>query len=203
MGVQEKYNDAFPARLRKLIDDRGTTITAVSKELGISRQAVSQYADGSAQPNVDKLVSIARFFNVSTDYLVGLSDYEQRSTGDLTAADMGIADEAAKQLAEDKVVHAGISGMYLSMLAKSPQFSSFALAVSDYIGAVDRAHKWGNTLSGVVEERRNVRMKQFLLSEALFDVLNDWIKQPDFPEKERIARERERKYHAFNQKKDN
>lgn len=202
MGVQEKYNDAFPTRLRKLIDDRGTTITAVSKELGISRQAVSQYADGTAQPNVDKLVSIARFFNVSTDYLVGLSNYERRSTGELTAADMGIADEAAQQLAEDKRDHAGVSGAYLSMLAKSPQFSSFAFAVSDYIGAVERAHKWGNTLSSIYEERKNVRMKRFLLSEALFDVLNDWIEPPDFSTKEIIARAKEGKNHALNQKKD-
>lgn len=203
MGVQEKYNDTFPARLRKLIDDRGTTITAVSKELGISRQAVSQYADGTAQPNVDKLVSIAKFFGVSSDYLVGLSNYEQRSTGELTAADMGIADEAAQQLAEDKRDHAGVSGRYLSMLAKSPQFSSFAFAISDYIGAVDRAHKWGNTLSGIYEERKNVRIKRFLLSEALFDVLNDWIEPPDFSTKEIIARAKEEKNNALNQKKDN
>ena len=202
MGVQEKYNDAFPARLRKLIDDRGTTITAVSKELGISRQAVSQYADGTAQPNVDKLVSIAKFFGVSSDYLVGLSNYEQRSTGELTAADMGILDEAAQQLAKDKRDHAGVSGMYLSMLAKSPQFSSFAFAISDYIGAVDRAHKWGHTLSGIYEERKNVRIKRFLLSEALFDVLNDCIEPPDFSTKEIIARAKEGKNNALNQKKD-
>lgn len=202
MGMQEKYNDAFPARLRKLIDDRGTTITAVSKELGISRQAVSQYADGTAQPNVDKLVSIAKFFGVSSDYLVGLSNYEQRSTGELTAADMGILDEAAQQLAKDKRDHAGVSGMYLSMLAKSPQFSSFAFAISDYIGAVDRAHKWGHTLSGIYEERKNVRIKRFLLSEALFDVLNDWIEPPDFSTKEIIARAKEGKNNALNQKKD-
>ena len=202
MGMQEKYNDAFPARLRKLIDDRGTTITAVSKELGISRQAVSQYADGTAQPNVDKLVSIAKFFGVSSDYLVGLSNYEQRSTGELTAADMGILDEAAQQLAEDKRDHAGVSGVYLSMLAKSPQFSSFAFAISDYIGAVDRAHKWGHTLSGIYEERKNVRIKRFLLSEALFDVLNDWIEPPDFSTKEIIARAKEGKNNALNQKKD-
>ena len=202
MGVQEKYKVSFPARLGKLVDDRGTIITAVSKELGISRQAVSQYADGTAQPNVDKLVSIAKFFGVSSDYLVGLSNYEQRSTGELTAADMGILDEAAQQLAKDKRDHAGVSGMYLSMLAKSPQFSSFAFAISDYIGAVDRAHKWGHTLSGIYEERKNVRIKRFLLSEALFDVLNDWIEPPDFSTKEIIARAKEGKNNALNQKKD-
>ena len=203
MATQEKYNEPFPSRLRKLLDDRGVTITALSKELKISRQAVSQYTDGSAQPNIEKLRAIAAFFDVSADYLVGLSDYEKKSTAELTAADMGIMDEAAQQLAEDKRNHAGVSGAYLSMLAKSPQFSSFAFAVSDYIGAVERAHKWGNTLSGIYEERKNVRMKRFLLSEALFDVLNDWIEPPDFSTKEIIARAKEGKNHALNQEKGN
>lgn len=202
MSVQEKYNDIFPTRLRNLIEDRGTTITAVSKELGISRQAVSQYADGSAQPNVDKLVSIARFFSVSTDYLVGLSNYENHHTGELTASDMGIMDEAARQLAKDKAKRAGISGGLLSMLAKSPQFSDFASAVADYIGAVKRADEWAVTVSSIYEERKNVRMKRFLLTEGLFDVLDDWVKLPDFAAREKAARAREEKQNALNQKKD-
>lgn len=194
--MQEKYKNVFPSRLRKLIDDRGTTITALSKELKISRQAVSQYADGTGQPNVEKLRAIACYFDVSTDYLVGLSDYERQSTGELTASDMGIMDEAAQQLAEDKKTRAGISGAVLSMLAKSSQFYDFSSALSDYICAVSHAKEWSNTVSSIFSERKNVRMKQFLLSEALFDVLNDFIPLPDFSEKEKIARERERKYNA-------
>lgn len=74
MEKQEKYNSQFATNLRGLIAQKGTTITALSKALGISRQAVSQYTDGTGQPNVDKLVMIADYFGVSADYLVGLSD---------------------------------------------------------------------------------------------------------------------------------
>lgn len=71
---QDKYNSIFAERLRSLIASHKTTITALSKSLGISRQAVSQYADGTGQPNVEKLRKIANFFHVSADYLIGLSD---------------------------------------------------------------------------------------------------------------------------------
>ena len=193
MATQEKYNEPFPSRLRKLLDDRGVTITALSKELKISRQAVSQYTDGSAQPNIEKLRAIASFFDVSADYLVGLSGYEKKSTAELTAADMGIMDEAAQQLAEDKIHYAGISGGVLSMLAMSPQFSDFASAVSDYIGAVNRAKEWSRTVSSIYEERKNVRVKRFLLTESLFDVLDDYVKIPDFSALELKARMLEKK----------
>lgn len=193
MATQEKYNEPFPSRLRKLLDDHGVTITALSKALKISRQAVSQYTDGSAQPNIEKLRAIASFFDVSADYLVGLSDYEKRSTAELTAADMGIMDEAARQLADDKIHYAGISGGVLSMLAMSPQFSDFASAVSDYIGAVNRAKEWSRTVSSIYEERKNVRVKRFLLTESLFDVLDDYVKIPDFSALELKARMLEKK----------
>ena len=193
MATQEKYNEPFPSRLRKLLDDRGVTITALSKELKISRQAVSQYTDGSAQPNIEKLRAIAAFFDVSADYLVGLSDYEKKSTAELTAADMGIMDEAARQLADDKIHYAGISGVVLSMFAKSSQFSDFSSAVSDYIGAVDHAKKWAKTVSSIYGERKNVRVKRFLLTESLFDVLDDYVKLPDFSALELKARMLERK----------
>lgn len=73
MAGDDKYFGVFPTRLRGLIESRKTTITALANVLKISRQSVSQYQDGTGQPNVDKLCKIAQHFNVSTDYLVGLS----------------------------------------------------------------------------------------------------------------------------------
>ena len=64
----------FRTRLRELIKERGITITALAKELKISRQSVSKYINGSAYPNIERLFMIARFFDVSSDYLVGLTE---------------------------------------------------------------------------------------------------------------------------------
>ena len=66
----DKYNKPFPSTLRKLIERKNTTIKAVADYIGVSRQAVSQYQDGSTQPNADTIVKIAEFFNVSADYLL-------------------------------------------------------------------------------------------------------------------------------------
>lgn len=73
MDRQEKYHAPFPSNLRTLLEEKGTTITALANELGISRQAVSQYADGTGQPNAEKLGRIADYFDVSTDWLLGRS----------------------------------------------------------------------------------------------------------------------------------
>ena len=85
MESQDKYNAPFPTNLRTLLDERKSTITALARELGITRQAVSQYADGTGQPNADKLKRIADYFNVSTDWLLGRAGGVKSLNADISA----------------------------------------------------------------------------------------------------------------------
>lgn len=74
MSKVENNNGVFPSRLRRLLTEKGDTITALARELGLSRQAVSLYVDGTNTPNADKLCAIADYFNVSTDWLLGRTE---------------------------------------------------------------------------------------------------------------------------------
>lgn len=85
MEPQDKYNAPFPSHLRDLLEERKTTITALARELGITRQAVSQYADGTGQPNADKLKRIADYFNVSADWLLGRAGGVKSLNADIAA----------------------------------------------------------------------------------------------------------------------
>lgn len=68
------YNSLFSSRLRDLLNKKNISMQALSVEIGVSRQAISQYCDGSTVPNADKLLKIADYFGVSLDYLVGRTD---------------------------------------------------------------------------------------------------------------------------------
>ena len=46
----------------------------VAEKLYISQQAYAKYETGAAKPNPDMLLRIAELFNVSVDYLVGMTD---------------------------------------------------------------------------------------------------------------------------------
>ena len=77
LDLSDNYNKPFASRLRELIakaNDNKITIQSVAKSIGITRQAVSQYYNGLTQPNAETIVKIAEYFNVSTDYLLGLTD---------------------------------------------------------------------------------------------------------------------------------
>ena len=68
------YNSVFSRRLRSLIEEKNISKQKLADEIGVSRQAISQYCDGSTVPNADKLLKIAEYFNVSLDYLVGKTE---------------------------------------------------------------------------------------------------------------------------------
>lgn len=68
------YDSPFAARLRKLLADTKTTQPMLAEAIGVSRQAIGQWKDGNTLPDVVALGRIAEYFNVSADYLLGLSD---------------------------------------------------------------------------------------------------------------------------------
>lgn len=41
--------------------------------LGVSKQCISNWENGYIQPSVDMLIKIAKYFNVSTDYLLDIA----------------------------------------------------------------------------------------------------------------------------------
>ncbi len=70
------YDNILAVRLRQLMKDRNTTQQELADKTGCSRQSIGQYMEGSNAPNIDKMILIAEYFDVSIDYLVG-KDKEQ------------------------------------------------------------------------------------------------------------------------------
>lgn len=56
----------------------------MAKALGVSKQCVSNWENDNVLPSIEMLVKIAKFFNVSSDYLLGLDDSEKVSVQGLT-----------------------------------------------------------------------------------------------------------------------
>lgn len=64
----------FNERLRELREDNNLTQAKLAKELHIDQRSISFYEIGKYEPNLDTLIKISIFFQVSTDYLLGLTD---------------------------------------------------------------------------------------------------------------------------------
>ena len=63
----------FHSRLKELKESSELTQVKIAEQLGITPQAFSYIVNGR-EPNYDTLIKIASLFNVSTDWLLGLTD---------------------------------------------------------------------------------------------------------------------------------
>ena len=71
------------SRIKILREKRGLIQAILATELGITQQTLSKYEKDVNIIKIDVLKRLAEYFNVTTDYLLGLSDVKRDLTGQL------------------------------------------------------------------------------------------------------------------------
>ncbi len=61
-------------KIKKLRISYNLSQVDLAKRLDVSKQCVSNWENDNVQPSIEMLIKIAKFFNVSTDYLLDLDE---------------------------------------------------------------------------------------------------------------------------------
>ena len=64
----------FANRLKELRTEKGLSQEDLGKEIGVSRGSISYYEKEERVPDIVVLAAVSKYFNVSTDYLLGISE---------------------------------------------------------------------------------------------------------------------------------
>lgn len=64
----------FTKRMRDLREDRDLKQEDVAKILNITRQQYQLYESGKRKLPIDLLIELCEFYDISSDYLLGLTD---------------------------------------------------------------------------------------------------------------------------------
>lgn len=62
----------FKDNLKILRTEKGIGQVELAKQIGVSKGIISLWENGLREPNMSSLILLAKFFDVSIDYLVGL-----------------------------------------------------------------------------------------------------------------------------------
>ena len=68
----------YRQRMRELREDNDLSQGEVGKLLNKSQQGYSHIENGRAELKIDDLIILCRFYHVSADYMIGLSDKERK-----------------------------------------------------------------------------------------------------------------------------
>ncbi len=64
----------YRTRMRNLREDRDLTQKEVGAVINKSQQGYGHIEDGRAELKIDDLITLCKFYNVSADYFIGLSE---------------------------------------------------------------------------------------------------------------------------------
>lgn len=67
-------NELFCERLKDLRNEKGLGQIALAEKLGVGKSVISLWELGKCEPKLSSLVAMAKFFDVTIDYLAGLED---------------------------------------------------------------------------------------------------------------------------------
>ena len=117
-------------RLKDLRVERGLTLEQLSAETGISKSALGKYeADDFKDISPFSMVELAKFYSVSTDYLLGLTEQKNHPNTELDALHLG--DDAIEVLRTGKFNH-----RLLSELICHKDFQRFMLDAEIYVDRI-------------------------------------------------------------------
>ena len=64
----------YRTRIRNLREDNDLTQKEVAKIINKSQQGYSHIEEGRAELKIDDLIKLCKFYNVSSDYMIGMTD---------------------------------------------------------------------------------------------------------------------------------
>jgi transcriptional regulator with XRE-family HTH domain len=90
-------------KLKELREQRRLNQEGLAMKLSVSQSTISAYEVGERTPDLETLISIANFFDVSIDYLVGLSETRKHvKQGDLLSDELEFLSRYKKATSVDK-----------------------------------------------------------------------------------------------------
>jgi transcriptional regulator with XRE-family HTH domain len=75
MKMTNQHTNNFAQNLLNLRTEKGVGQTQLADAIGVSKGIISLWENGLRDPTLTSLLRIAKFFDVSLDYLVGIKDY--------------------------------------------------------------------------------------------------------------------------------
>ena len=137
-------------RLKDLRVERSLTLEQLSAETGISKSALGKYeADDFKDISPFSMVELAKFYGVTTDYLLGLTEQKNHPNTELDALHLG--DDAIEVLRTGKFNH-----RLLSELICHNDFLRFMLDAEIYVDRI--ADMRVNDMNAVLEAVRQMAL---------------------------------------------
>ena len=115
-------------RIKELREDKGLTIKALAEELGLNVATLSTYERGTREPSINTIIQLAKYFDVTSDYLLGVSDNKTQENA-VIGKELGLSDMSISKLTE---INAKKEQYYIKALNMLIEHEKILHSISNY-----------------------------------------------------------------------
>lgn len=176
----KNVKDCFRERFFALRKDSGLSQAKLSKELNLSAATIGYYENGDRIPDIEIAERIAKYFNVSADYLLGMSDVKTTEQDIKIACKVtGLSEKSIKNLTRPYqqkleilekenndemsssiiLIHCKEQLMTLNLLLESKHFFKLLATISNALSLFKRIEQWGKDTEIFLTPDNNPDMK--------------------------------------------
>ena len=176
-------SEKFKERFNTLVNESGKTTRELAAEIGVSNPLISQWKNGKRTPTIASVIMIAKYFNVSVDWLLGLEEKNNRSKtldARVAAEYTGLTDGAVQYLnriirnikngmtyGQDIDVDIGILSR-LSEMIESQELTNICLSLNNFYDAALEKAKKHLSLKAKFEEAKQ-KENPYALYKVVYD----------------------------------
>ncbi len=143
----------LPEKLKDLRVERHLTLEDLSAETGLSSSALGSYeVDDYKDISLNAIITLAKYYGVSTDYLLGLTENKKHSNTDLT--DLHLSDDMIALLKTGR-----LNNRLLCELTVHPDFPKLLADIEIYVDRI--ASMQIDTLNATVDVARQEILKKY------------------------------------------
>lgn len=97
----------FWERFYELCINAGEKPNPVAQKIGLSSGVLTKWKSGTSFPNGTVLIDIARYFNCSIDYLVGLTNQKEPYNREISSVDLDFLNRlhSLPEDSQDEIIH--------------------------------------------------------------------------------------------------
>lgn len=94
-------DESLGIRIKRLRENKGKTQAQLAAYLHLNRKAIGSYEHDEREPSLDSIILLAKYFQVSTDYLLGMGKYRVIHANGLTEREYLLIKELVAIIAEN------------------------------------------------------------------------------------------------------
>ena len=114
-------------KLKDLRNEKGLSLEELAKETGLSKSAIGSYeSDDAKEITSSAIITLAKYYEVSTDYLLGFTDNREQHSSDIDS--IGLDDDTVAELQSGN-----LNVRLICEMIKHPEFANFLSDLEIYV----------------------------------------------------------------------